>query len=57
MQKAIIYTEVNVTLVVVQLLEKISKNENDTPLGRRLELHFTNYHLNFILVKFIISQG
>lgn len=49
------YLEVSVTLVVVQELEKISKNENNISLGRKFKLHFNYYHLNFTLEKLILK--
>lgn len=48
LQKAVTYTEINATLVVIQQVEKISKNENNISLSRKFKLHFDYYHLNFI---------
>lgn len=55
LQKAVRYMEINVTLTVVQELEKISKNENNISLSRKLKLYFNYYHWNFILVKIIFN--
>lgn len=46
LQKAVTYTEINATLVVIQQVEKISKNENNISLSRKFKLHFDYYHLN-----------